>query len=217
MLDKLTRYEKKEYLYVLLLNINQGGGCKFFSMFEAALKAGSKTNGKFDIVIINISESVDINSSDEDEIDFEFELGRLRYNSKSELINVIIGNQLKITDGNNDFSRLYSYVDIFNPFERGDIVCRVDDYEKIGIVITSQKIWQSKKMKHTDFSDDLIKVEFISKSAKIKNVSICPVNLEYVNPKCNLPQYDFLKSVSNLIRGNGDVDMLLQCYSELIE
>ena len=107
-------------------------------------------------------------------------------------------------------------MDIFNPFERGDIVCRVEDREDIGIVITSQRIWQSRKMKHTNFSDDLIKVEFISKSTRIKNVSICPINLEFVDPKCNLPQYDFLKSISNLMRGNGEVDMMLRCYKELV-
>lgn len=114
-----------------------------------------------------------------------------------------------------NYSLLYSYVEIFNPFERGDIVYRVGAPNDIGIVITSQRKWMANRNNYKDFNDDLIKVDFILADGSVRNAEICPVNLDFVQPGCELPQYDYLKSLHNLIKGNGNIKMVTECYNEL--
>lgn len=224
ILNNMMHNKEGDYLYTLFAHDGIGDQYRFFSRFDTALKYGSMVEKSFDIVIIKMSnidiindiEENRIKNSDEDEFnDFDYEYGRMRFNEKGELTNLIPGSEYKIADNQKDFSLLFSFVDIFNPFERGDIVCRVENHNEIGIVITSQRIWQSKKANHNDFNDAMIRVDFISPNAEVKNVSVCPINLEFVGKDCNLLQYDFLKSISNLIRGNGNVGMMLECYKEL--
>lgn len=76
-----------------------------------------------------------------------------------------------------------AYIEIPNPFEKGDTVKLIGD-DKCYIVRTSQKEWKSynKKMKfseYTDFSDASITVDLL-RDNKTSHAHICPIFLEKI-------------------------------------
>lgn len=223
MILKMKHDKENKYIYILRPVYS---GMKryicYFREYEAAFCCGKKIGSAFDIevdVTLGGADADDFdvlydNGDDDSEIN-ECEVGVMRFDREGRLFNVIPGSKLDLGESKKDFSLMYSYVDVFNPFERGDIVFRVDEPDDIGIVLTSQRYWEAHKDKFTDFNDGLIKVDFISEAGKIRNSEISPVNLDFVQPDCSLPQYDFAKSIGRLIRGNGDIGIMLDCYREL--
>ena len=119
---------------------------------------------------------------------------------------------------------LYSYVEIYNPFDKGDIVTKAEDKSFIGVVSTSQETWNEEKERirrhdqkfNLDFGDEVLLVHEISEEGYVNHHHICPTELEYAD----LENYDichaqFVEAVSSVEKGRPDLQWMMMCYDSL--
>lgn len=114
----------------------------------------------------------------------------------------------------------YDFIEVPNPFERGDIV-RIVGTEDYGIVDTSQKWWKSTLTKYKngellwkdwDFSEVQIRVELLCEDGSFSHCHINPLRLERYQPeeawdKCSAMD-KLLLQASYICRGEGSLEML---------
>ena len=114
----------------------------------------------------------------------------------------------------------YDFIEVPNPFERGDIV-RFVGTEDYGIVDTSQEWWKRELVKYKNserhwkdwnFSDVQIRVEFLCEDGTFRHEHINPLRLERYQPeedrdKCSTMD-KLLLQASHICRGEGSLEML---------
>lgn len=122
---------------------------------------------------------------------------------------------------------LHSYVDIYNPFERGDIVTKAEDKSYVGVVATTKKVWDEemdriKKHNHDDmfnldFTDEVIIVDEVSNEGYVGHNHICPTELEFANEEdYDHEHYQFMKAVSNMEKNDYSIQWMMMCYDKLV-
>lgn len=127
-----------------------------------------------------------------------------------------------------DESLFYSYVDIYNPFERGDIVTKTEDKNYVGVVATTKKAWneEMKRIKkhasdesfNPDFTDEVIIVDVISEEGYVSHDHICPIELEFANKEdYNHEHYQFMEAVSNMEKNDFSIQWMMMCYDQLVK
>lgn len=114
------------------------------------------------------------------------------------------------------------FVNIPNPFQRGDIVRHIgkDEY---GVVETSQSEWaeflnmiHSKRL-FADWYDASITVSFLSEDGKFSHQHINPIFLEKAEPEDSDPQKNLFEMASGLLRGEAGFDFFLASYDDYKE
>ena len=123
-------------------------------------------------------------------------------------------------------SLLCSYVDIYNPFDRGDIVTKAEDKSYVGVVATTKAVWNEEmerikkrdpdNMFNPDFTDEVVIVDEISEEGYVSHDHICPTELEFAN----LEDYDsdivqFLEAVSSTEKNDYSIQWMMMCYDKL--
>lgn len=125
-----------------------------------------------------------------------------------------------------DFSEslLYSYVEIYNPFDKGDIVTKAEDKSFIGVVSISQETWKEEmerikrhdQVYNSDFGDEVLLVHEISEEGYVSHHHICPTELEFADLKnYDSAQAQFVEAVSSVEKGRPDLQWMMMCYDSL--
>lgn len=129
-----------------------------------------------------------------------------------------------LSDDKTDFNEYleYAFIEVPNPFERGDII-RLVGSEDYGIVETTQKQWKKDLVKYQsderqqkglceDFSDVQIRVVFLDNDGAFSHAHINPIDLELYQPKGDWmdgsPMDKLLLCISDLYRGESSLDEL---------
>ena len=125
-----------------------------------------------------------------------------------------------------DESLFYSYVDIYNPFERGDIVTKTEDKNYVGVVATTKKVWDEEmerikkhdpdKSFNPDFTDEVIIVDVISEEGYVGHDHICPTELEFAKEEdYDHEHYQFMEAVSSMEKNDDSLQWMMMCYDKL--
>jgi len=113
------------------------------------------------------------------------------------------------------------YIDIPNPFERGDIVC-VTDSRRVGVVETSRKDWEAfnteiaERALPVDWSDAAVTVSFLDERGAFSHDHICPLFLERAELDESEPKTKLLEAASALLTGTGSLEMFSSAHRCLV-
>lgn len=112
------------------------------------------------------------------------------------------------------------FIEVPNPFEKGDIV-RIVGTERYGIIATSPKWWKSDMFKNEDpyrkdwgwgFYDAQIRVEFLCEDGTFSHDHVTPLRLERYQPEEGWDKRSamdkLLLQASHICRGEGSLEML---------
>lgn len=112
------------------------------------------------------------------------------------------------------------FIEVPNPFEKGDIV-RIVGTERYGIIATSPKWWRSDMFKYKngepcwkdwDFYDAQIRVEFLCEDGTFSHDHVNPLRLERYQPEEGCDKRSamdkLLLQASHICRGEGSLEML---------
>lgn len=223
---KIQDIEKKETYYS---RIHPNG---YFFDFEMACEYGRKEKVPFQISK-HLAGDPGLLEQYEDREYCDYETDYLLFNKEG--IEYFFSSQLN--DSSNDTMEecfVNAFVEIPNPFDRGDIVRFVGE-EEYGIVETSQKRWKEDlerhrkngwKMKLTvgednglyevplEFGDDRIRVAFLNDDGTFSHRHIHPIDLERYQLRLNEChgrdglRDKLLLTASDLYRGEGSLDEL---------
>ena len=222
---KIQNEEAKETYYP---RIHPSG---YFFDFEMACAYGRKEKVPFQITK-NLVGDPNLMAQGEDEY-YDYEIDYLEFNRDG--VTYYFSAQLDEPQEDVSCERFETaYVEIPNPFERGDIV-RFIGKEEYGIVETSQKCWKESleryrknnwKLKMSlekegmpyevplEFGDNQIRVVFLNEDGTFSHKHIIPFNLERYEPRTDEwgrgtnPMDRLLVSASDLYRGEGSLDEL---------
>lgn len=208
-------YNCGDYIYAVVIEEDEAVN-GYFSVFDLAVKFGRNQNNKFRISKYKIMGKELLISGNL--------IGEIDFNEKGKIIslwsNEIPEEEAKF--GCENVQRFESrYIDIPNPFERGDIV-QILTNGSVGIVETFRKDWEKNMEMITngvfvDWTDVSITVTYLLDKGGICHSHINPIYLEKIDSWPNEKQWRFIQQASCLAKGEGSLDYFVSLYDELRE
>lgn len=130
----------------------------------------------------------------------------------------LFSEEAELTNGDHGFdSEFFTqiYIEIPNPFEKGDIV-KCTDSGKYGIVNTSQKEWREKAERNRDYiyaewRDNRISIDVVTKEGFFVRTDVCPLELELYKPENDFTTAGLL---DKLLLTASDVRKGIGCLSD---
>lgn len=204
-----------EYIYTVVTE-EEGEISGYFSAFDLAVEYGRNQKYKFKIGKYKIMGKELLIS--------DHLIGEVNFNEMGKIISLwskeLLEEEAKF---DSDIVQRFEsrYIDIPNPFERGDIV-RILPNGDVGIVETSRKDWDKYMEMITngvfvDWSDASITVTYLLDDGGICHSHINPFYLEKINSWTNEKQWRFIQQASCLLKGEGSLDYFISLYDELRE
>lgn len=216
--------------HIYILKIREEGGSwdgeylvrGYFFDWETAYGYGKKEDAPFEIEKHLAEGKKDLIESEDMET-CGYTVAYLYFNEKGD--EQYFGSLGMENDVGDDFYETFrtAFYKVPNPFERGDIVRRVQT-EEYGIVEVSQKWWKEKMIKfqsseyrqRVDYSDVQIRVAFLNKDGTFSHDHINPIDLEWYCPeqKAGSARDDLLLEAGAMYR-NDDTAASLASLDEL--
>ncbi len=224
--EKFQKNKEKQYVYVLKVqnqetedtsyrNIHPSG---YFSDFEMACAYGRREKRPFRISMLPVDDP-NLLEYYEAGAYCDYEIAYLDFNKNG--VPYYFSGQLRESSDDMLHERFENaFVEIPNPFDRGDIVKIVDE-EEYGIVETRNKRWQEdldryrqQNWKEIEFGDDRIRVVFLDKDGTFGHRHIQPMDMERYKPqitqddRSDNPRDNLLLTASDLYLGEGSLEQL---------
>lgn len=216
--------------HIYILKIREEGGSwdgeylarGYFFDWKTAYGYGKKEDAPFEIEKHLAEGKKDLIESEDMET-CGYTVAYLYFNEKGD--EQYFGSLEMENDAGDDFYENFrtAFYKVPNPFERGDIVRRVQT-EEYGIVEVSQKWWKEKMIKfqsseyrqRVDYSDVQIRVAFLNKDGTFSHDHINPIDLEWYCPeqKAGSARDDLLLEAGAMYR-NDDTAASLASLDEL--
>ncbi len=122
---------------------------------------------------------------------------------------------------------LNHYVDVYNPFDAGDIVQMVDNDTFLGVVVTSNEEWNEYHMRALgkaenpkgftyDYSDVQIIVDEVDEVGYTNHRHVSPARLMKADEKNSDSRWDLVSAMSSVSKGTGDYQWLLMNYDPFV-
>lgn len=213
--EELFMKEDSDYVYLVVLDEDEATDCVFATLAPAISYGKENCEEDFRINKVILEEKVVRDSDDEQMLGGTAgftkagEMTFCTYYNSREIEFMIVGAEesTSFEDG---------YIPLLNPFEYGDIV-RIKGDTRPAIVVTPNQQWyetmeRMKNHMYLTYDSNTVTVEFLYPDGEFSHGHPNILWLEKVEEWENQQEWELLKAISNLMKGEGWIETVFARY-----